>query len=167
MDISFEPVSSEHLSPLADIFNYYVEHSVSLFITEPVSNEEMRAMLFFEDSRYAAFAIIANEKLAGFISIHSHNQRAAYRDTADITLYLAPEYTGIGLGSRAVEFIEKYAEKNGFHVLLASIAGGNTASVRLFEKMDYVKAAHFKELGYKHGQWLDVVWYEKILRKET
>ena len=164
MDIAFEPVSVEQVLPLAEIFNYYVEHSVSLFVIDPISNDEMSAMLFFSDARYAAFAILADKKLAGFISIHNHKQRAAYRDTAEITVYLAPEYTKRGIGSRALGYIEKYAQKNGFHVLLASIAGGNIASVCLFEKMNYIKVAHFKELGYKHGQWLDVLWYEKILQ---
>ena len=193
IDISFEPVRDAHVPLLADIFNHYVEHSAAIFITKPISNDKMRAMLFFEDARYAAFAIftdnalagneftdnalagnefannalagneITDKTLAGFVSIHGHNPRDAYRDTADITLYLAPGYTGRGIGTRAVAFIEEYAKSRRFHALLAGISGVNIASIRLFDKMGYIKVAHFKELGYKHGQFLDVLWYEKII----
>ena len=163
MEIAFEPASAEHVRSLADIFNYYVEHTAAFFILEPLGDEEMRAILFFENPRYASFAIRADKELAGFISLHSHRQRAAYRDTAEVTVCIAPGHTGRGIGLRAVGFIEEYAQNNGFHVLLAGVTGGNTASERLFEKKDYVRVAHFKELGYKMGQWRDVLWYEKIL----
>ena len=163
MTITFEAVREEHVPPLTALFNHYVEHTASLFVTQPIDSGEMRSMLFFEDPRHRAFAVCADGALAGYVSLHSHRPRAAYRDTAEVTLYLAPQYTGRGIGTRAAGFIEEYARKRGFHVLLASIAGGNAASVRLFEKMGYTKAGHFKELGYKHGQWLDVLWYEKII----
>lgn len=163
MTIAFEPMREEHVPPLTAIFNHYVEHSTSLFVTQPIGGDEMRAMLFFEDPRHAAFAVLADGTLAGYVSLHSHRPRAAYWDTADITIFLAPAYTGRGIGPQAIEFIEAYAREQGFHALLASIAGGNTASVRLFEKLGYARAGHLKEIGYKHDQWLDVFWYEKIL----
>ena len=163
MTITFEPVRDEHVRSLTQIFNDYIEHSVSLFILEPIHNDEMRTMLFFEDIRHKAFVILVDHNLAGFISIHSYNPRTAYHDTAEISLYLAPEYTGRGIGTSALKFIEAYAQGQGFHVLLGSIAGENAASIRLFEKLGYIKVGHFRELGYKHGRWLDVVYYEKIL----
>jgi phosphinothricin acetyltransferase len=163
LDIVFEPVNEGHVAPLTDIFNHYIEHSTALFIVDPIGQDEMRPMLFFEDARHKAFAIYVDAKLAGFLSIHAHNKRAAYRDTADISLYLAPEFIRLGIGSRAMDFIEGYAREQGFHVLLGSISGENVGSMGLCEKKGYEKVAQLKELGFKHGRYLDVVWYEKIL----
>jgi phosphinothricin acetyltransferase len=49
------------------------------------------------------------------------------------------------------------------HVLIASICGENTGSIRLFESLRLDKCAHFREVGEKFGRRLDVVYYQKIL----
>ncbi len=49
-------------------------------------------------------------------------------------------------------------------MLVATICGENAASIGVFAKNGYEKCAHYKEVGQKFGQLLDVVAYQKILR---
>jgi phosphinothricin acetyltransferase len=70
------------------------------------------------------------------------------------------------LGGSIVAFLEKTAVSRQIGVILASISGENTASIRLFEKMGYEKCAHYKEVGEKFGRLLDVVDYQKILKSK-
>ena len=63
----------------------------------------------------------------------------------------------------AIRYIEEFAKKQKLHVLVATICGENEASIHLFAKNGYVKCAHYKEVGQKFGQLLDVVAYQKIL----
>jgi len=46
------------------------------------------------------------------------------------------------------------------HVVIGGIALPNEASVRLHEKLGFRKVAHFKEVGYKFGRWIDVGYWE-------
>jgi phosphinothricin acetyltransferase len=92
-----------------------------------------------------------------------HKNREAYDETADVTVYLKNGYTGRGIGSLAIKFIEEYAVRQKIHTLVAGICGENTASIRLFEKNGYRRCAHFKEVGMKLGRRLDVVAYQKNL----
>jgi L-amino acid N-acyltransferase YncA len=50
----------------------------------------------------------------------------------------------------------------GLHAVVGGIVLPNTASVRLHEKLGFVKVAHFKEVGFKFGKWLDVGYWELI-----
>jgi L-amino acid N-acyltransferase YncA len=91
------------------------------------------------------------------------SEREGYGRTAEVSVYLLPEYRGMGLGGRAVVFLEEVARSNGFHALIASICAENTGSIRMFERNGYTKCAHLKEVGFKFERLLDVVDYEKIL----
>jgi len=163
MELTFEPVRDEHVAALREIFNHYVEHSDVVFVTEPVDDAGMREQLFFDDLRYAAFTILVDGREAGYVSLHSFRPRAAYAQTAEVSLYLAPTMTGRGLGSAAQAFIEDYARAWGFHALVGGIVAGNDASIALVERFGYTRVGHFREIGRKRGRWLDMVWYEKLL----
>jgi len=46
---------------------------------------------------------------------------------------------------------------------MSVIALPNEASVRLHEKLGFEKASHFKEVGFKFDQWIDVGYWQKML----
>ena len=51
----------------------------------------------------------------------------------------------------------------GKHVLIAGVDADNAASIGLHETLGFVRVAHFKEVGYKFGRWLDLVFLQRIL----
>src|SRR5438477_399382 len=67
-------------------------------------------------------------------------------------------------GGRALlaDLIER-ARALGHHTILAGISAEQTASVALHDAFGFVKVAHFRELGFKHGQWLDVIYVQLLL----
>jgi len=101
--------------------------------------------------------------LAGFCFFTRFRVKKAYERTAELGVYFKPEFTGKGLGKEAVNFLEKEAAASGIKVLIASISGENSTSIRLAEKMGYQKCAHYQSVGEKFGRVLDVVEYQKIL----
>jgi L-amino acid N-acyltransferase YncA len=99
----------------------------------------------------------------GFCYISQYKKRQAYDRTAEVSLYLKPEYTGMGIGKLALGFLEKVAIEKGISVLIGIISGDNENSIKLFEKQGYDKCAHYKQVGEKFNKILDVVSYQKIL----
>jgi phosphinothricin acetyltransferase len=55
------------------------------------------------------------------------------------------------------------ATANGFHTIIAGIAGENPASVRLHERMGFEVVGMEREVGYKFERWVDVTWMQKML----
>ena len=101
--------------------------------------------------------------MAGFCTLGPFKTRCAYHQTAEMAVYLHHEYTGKGLGATAIDLLEEHARKNGFHVIIVSISQENTASKKLVERKGYEQVAHYREVGFKFGRFLDVVNYQKIL----
>jgi phosphinothricin acetyltransferase len=167
--VQFVPLAPSHVPQALAIYNEYIQTTTVTFHQKPLEAEEFRKLVFFGDSRYAAYAIVDAQtgRLAGYCVLAPYRSREAYRLTAELTIYLLPGYVGRGLGTKAVHLLEEYARGQGFHALLASICGENVASIKLFERMGYQRVACRKEVGYKFGRFLDVVEYEKIISEKS
>lgn len=158
-----EELKEEQLPEIMELYNYYVLNSTATFHARSLTAGEMKELVFFDNPKYKTFAIMDDDNLCGYVLLTQHRKREAYDDTAEVTVYLKPEFIGKGLGSLAVQYIEAVAVKSGIHVLIATICGENDRSIKLFEKNGYFKCAHYQEVGRKFGQLLDVVAYQKII----
>ncbi len=161
--IKFEEIKQKNLQGVLDIYLYYVLNTTATFHAHTVGLKEMERIVYFDKSKYKTFVMTEDGELCGYVILSPYKKREAYNDTAEVAVYLKDNKLGQGLGSLAVKFIEDYARSKGIHVLIATVCGENTRSIRLFEKNGFVKCAHFKEVGQKFGRLLDVVAYQKIL----
>ena len=162
-DITFEPIQEKDLPEVSEIYNHYVLNTTATFHAHKMEVEEYRGMVLFEDDKYVTYVVRDSGATVGYVQLTQHKKREAYDGTAEITVYLKPGLTRRGLGSSAIKFIEGVAREKGLHVLVATICGENAASIGVFAKNGYEKCAHYKEVGQKFGQLLDVVAYQKIL----
>ena len=160
---SMLPVTEQHLPSILTIYNHYVLNSTATFHTHPLSIDEMRSLVLFESKRYKSYAIFHHDCFAGYVLLTQHKAREAYNSTAEVTIYLSPDYTGKGLGRYALCFIEDIARQIGFHALIATICGENAPSLSLFERCGYHRCAHYKEVGWKFDRYLDLIALEKLL----
>ena len=71
---------------------------------------------------------------------------------------------GRGIGSALLASLIEAAENAGFRQMLALITAGQTdASVALHTRAGFVQSGYFESLGYKHGQWHDVIYMQRVL----
>ena len=153
----------EYLGAAATLYNRYVLETTATFHTEPLSEQEMSELLFFDDNRFRSFAILDGGAFFGYLILSAYKCRDAYNTTAEVTVYLDAGHTGKGIGTLALRHAQAYAEANGFHALLGIVCGENAASIKMFEKNGYFRCGLLKEVGVKFGRKLDVVLYEKII----
>jgi phosphinothricin acetyltransferase len=159
----FQEAREGHILELLDIYNYYVINTTVTFHSKSLSEEAMRGIVFFENHKYRTFVILKEDSIIGYVLLTQHKSREAYDKTGEVTVYLRPENVGAGIGSLAIKYIEEFARIMGFHTLIATICGENQKSIKVFEVNGYEKCAHYKQVGSKFNQWLDVVAYQKIL----
>ncbi|MFX1397921.1 MAG: GNAT family N-acetyltransferase [Promethearchaeota archaeon] len=162
-EIFFKELNEEDLSSVQSIYNYYIENSTFTFHTSKISLEELKEFIPIKHSRYKSYLIIEKDDICGYCYLSQFKKRQAYDRTAELTIYLKPNYQGKGIGKKAITFLEKVALKEKIKVLLSIISGENTSSIKLFENQGFVKCAHYKEVGEKFGKVIDVVAYQKIL----
>jgi L-amino acid N-acyltransferase YncA len=164
-DVTFKKAEKGDLDIILDIYNYYILNTTANFYRHPVSREEITQFILIGNEKYQTYLLHKKGEVAGFCFLTQYKKKDAYDHTAEIGVYLRPECVTRGLGSSAVAFLEEAASKKRIRVIVASISGENTGSMKLFEKMGYEKCAHYKEVGEKFGRLLDVVDYQKILGK--
>lgn len=113
--------------------------------------------------KFPWLVIVNNGVVDGFAYASPWRVRSAYRFSVEISVYLAPSSIGRGLGARLYENLLGRLRKLGVHAVIAGIALPNELSIHLHEKMGFRKLAHFEQVGFKNGQWIDVGYWQQLL----
>jgi L-amino acid N-acyltransferase YncA len=150
---------------IARIYNHYVANTVVTFEEQPVRPEEMAARVReVRDAGLPWLVVEVDDEVAGYACASRWKGRCAYRYSAEITVYLDPDQAGKGLGSALYGELFPILRSSGIHVVLGGIALPNEASVALHEKFGMEKVAHFREVGYKLGRWVDVGYWQRTMQ---
>lgn len=148
---------------IAAIYNHYIENTVITFEETPVSAEALAGRIEAVKRLNLPWLVIEdNSAIVGYAYATRWKERIAYRHSAEVTIYLAPDRTSRGLGTQLYRALFD-AIRADIHVLVGVITLPNPASVTIHEKFGMEKVAHFKEVGYKFDRWLDVGCWQKIL----
>lgn len=87
--------------------------------------------------------------------------REAYAWCGEVSIYLAPEIHGRGIGKQMYAVLEEILWRQGYRVIYSLITTENTPSLAFHEAMGYRVTATFPDCGFKFGRWLGIVWMEK------
>ena len=102
-------------------------------------------------------------RVAGFAYGGEWKARKAYAHSVEISIYLSHLHTGKGYGSKLMEALLDEFTRRGTHAVMSGVALPNPSSVALHTKFGFAKCAHFSEVGFKFGKWIDVGYWQKIL----
>jgi phosphinothricin acetyltransferase len=148
---------------LAAIYNYYVEHTVITFEEALVADEEMARRIESVRERYPWLVFANEDTIAGFAYAAPWQSRSAYRYSVETTIYCDHALVGRGVGRQLYAALIDAIRGCSLHCAIAGIALPNAASVALHERLGYRKIAEFQEVGFKHGRWIDVGYWELLL----
>lgn len=150
---------------LAAIYGHHVLNGVGTFEETPPGPEEMTHRLEAVRALHLPYLVAeAEEGVLGFAYAAAFRPRAAYRYTAEDSVYVAPGHMGRGVGRALVGEIVARCEAMGLRQLIAVIGGSeNTASIGLHRALGFELKAVMPAVGFKHGRWVDIVWMQRIL----
>jgi L-amino acid N-acyltransferase YncA len=151
------------------IYNRYVQETSISFEQEPVSAADMAARIAAVQASGLPWIVFDDDAgLAGYAYASLWRARPAYRLSVETTIYLLPARAGAGLGSRLYAHLLERLRAHGCHLAIGGIALPNAASVALHERAGFTKVAHFSEVGFKFGRWVDVgYWQLKLTEDEA
>lgn len=158
------PATTADAESIAAIYNHYVETTAISFEESAVAADAMAGRI--ADVTAASLPWLVAERggqVVGFAYATQWKTRHAYRFSAECTVYLAPEVVGDGLGSKLYTTLFADLRSRGIHVAIGCVALPNAASIALHEKMGMTQVAHFKEVGYKFGRWIDIGYWQCAL----
>ncbi|OIQ26875.1 MAG: GNAT family N-acetyltransferase [Alphaproteobacteria bacterium MedPE-SWcel] len=159
------PARSGDAEAIAALHADGVRHSLATFTTvvrtAPDWGEDIGSglpILVAEDSASGAFL--------GFAALGAFRSGPGYAHTAEHSIYLTEAARGHGVGRSLLIALENLAGSRDIHVLVAAISGANPSAQAFHAACGYREVARLPEVGYKWGQWLDLVLMQKILREE-
>ncbi len=149
---------------IAAIYAPYVQGSTVSFETEPPDAAEMRDRIQACGALYPWFVALGHDGgVAGYAYATAFRARRAYRFAVETTVYLAEGQQGRGLGSALYGRLLPLLEAQGFTQAIAAITLPNEASVRLHERLGFVSAGTYRDVGHKFGAWHSVGLWQRPL----
>jgi L-amino acid N-acyltransferase YncA len=94
-------------------------------------------------------------------------QTSLIRFTVEHSIYVRPDRPKNGIGSGLLESLLVITERKGKHAMIGGIDAENNASVRLHQRLGFEYTGRLKEVGFKFGRWLDLLFVQKILSSGT
>ncbi|MDR0709671.1 MAG: GNAT family N-acetyltransferase [Spirochaetaceae bacterium] len=157
------PVTTNDAAALCGIYNYYIANTVITFEEEELEPAAMEARIRDITGKYPWFVWEEDGELLGYAYAHKWNERAAYRFSAEDSVYLRHDVLGRRLGRQLLGQVIAELRKTNIRVLMSVITMPNERSVALHEGFGFQKAAEFREIGYKLNRWLNVGYWELLL----
>ena len=158
------PASRADAARICAIYNYYVNGTTISFEETPVDAAGMADRI---DDVIAAglpwLVLTEDDAIIGYAYATKWRARPAYRHAVESTIYLDAELAGQGHGMRLYASLLDELRTRGLHTVIAGIAQPNARSVRLHERLGFAKVAHFSEVGFKLGMWIDVGYWQMRL----
>ncbi len=161
--MNIRKVETKDADGIIEIYNYYVTNTHHTFETEPLQAEEM-ALRIEKTSRSHPFLLAEDEgRIVGYAYATQFKLRTAYKHSSEVSIYVKNNVTQKGIGSKLYGKLFEHLHDTHIHTLIAGISLPNDPSIRFHEKLGFKKVAHFKEVGYKLGRWVDVGYWQLLM----
>lgn len=146
---------------IVSIYNHYIANTTITFEEDPVSEDDMKGRI--QESIQSDLPWLIAEKdgeIIGYAYASKWKGRCAYRYSVEVTVYLSKHNKAKGWGSKLYDALFATLKESSIHSIIAGIALPNPSSIALHEKFGMEQVAHFKEVGYKFDQWVDVGYWQ-------
>jgi L-amino acid N-acyltransferase YncA len=149
---------------VAEVYNYYIQNTHHTFETEPLGAEEMQRRIAEIMEHYPYLVAEEDGEILGYAYATRFRMREAYEFSVESSIYVKNDAKQRKIGTQLyVQLFDELAETD-VHAIVAGIALPNDASIIFHERLGFEKVAHFNEVGYKLGRWIDVGYWEMINR---
>ena len=99
----------------------------------------------------------------GYASLSEYRQKEAYASTAELSVYISPDFRRKGAGSALIGAVLDRAKECGtLHSVVSVITAGNEVSEKLHQKFGFAFCGTLHQVGFKHGKYHDIDNFELI-----
>ena len=153
-------------SQILEIFNDAIVNSTALYDYKPRTLEMMEQWFTAKEKGNYPVVGVVDEKntLLGFGSYGTFRNWPAYKYSVEHSLYVHKEHRGKGVGSIVLKELIEHAEQQNYHCMIGGIDAQNAASIALHKKFGFVFCGRINHAGFKFNRWLDLEFYQLILK---
>jgi L-amino acid N-acyltransferase len=162
-EIRVRSATEADLPVIRAIYNHFVLSSTCTFQLEPDTEAERLAWFQGRSDRHPVTVAAVDGEVVGWGSLSRWKDRAAYDRSVEASVYVSADRHRRGIGRVLLLDLLNRARALGHHVVIGGACTEHPASIALQESVGFERVGCFREVGFKFGRWLDVLWLQKVL----
>ena len=155
---------------LLELYAPYVEKTAITFEYDVPTPEEFENRITRTLKNYPYLVADQNGELLGYAYTGPFVGRAAYKWSAEVSIYIKENKRKMGIGKKLCEALESISKAQNILNLNACIGYTETEdeyltnnSMAFHAHMGYTLVGRFHNSGYKFRRWYDMIWMEKLI----
>ena len=162
--VHIRDATEAELPGMLEIYNDVVAASTAIYRDDPMPLADYRAWFRTRTAQdYPVLIAADGASVFGLGSFGDFRAWPGYRFTVEHSVHVRADQRGRGLGSQLVRALIDRAIQRGKHIMIAGVDAENAASLRFHARLGFERVAHFREVGFKFGRWLDLVFLQRTL----
>lgn len=158
-------VKPEDALSILSIYAPYVANTVVSFEIEVPSLEDFKHRIETISQNYPYLVCECDREIIGFAYATKYHERAAYKHSAEVSIYVADAHHGKGIGKALYTKLFENMVKQNLYTAFSGITIPNEKSVALHKSVGFTEIGVCHNIGYKLGNWRSVLYLEKSLRE--
>ncbi len=163
LDMIISTAKQSDYARIASIYNEYIKRGTSTMEERLHDKEDIEKWVKKFSNRERLYVMKKNDVIIGWGIIKKYSDREGYRFAAETAVYLTESELGKGYGSSMKRYLISEARKMNYRHLVAKIFAENEGSIQYNIKLGYTKVGTQKEIGFKNGEWQDIVILQLLL----
>ncbi|HEX3602573.1 MAG TPA: GNAT family N-acetyltransferase [Steroidobacteraceae bacterium] len=151
----------EDLPEILRIYNEIIRNTTAVYREAELSAEQGAA--WFDAKLAGVYPFIVTRDASGITGFGTFGEFRAppcYQHTVEHSVHVRSDCRGLGLGRKLVIELLSLAASMHKHIMVAGVDADNEVSIKLHQSLGFIKVAHFHEVGFKFGRWLDLVFLQ-------
>ena len=166
--MQIRPARASDLEAILAIHNQVVTTSTAIYEDLPSTLEQRQQ---WYDARvaqgYPVLVAVDGQQVIGYATFGEWRSRWGYRFTVEHTVHVDQNWRGHGVGRALLEALLPLARQMGKHTMMGAVDAENQASIRFHERLGFESTGRCRQVGYKFGRWLDLVFMQLILEPDA
>lgn len=154
----------DDLAAVLAIYNDVIHTTTAVYRDDPATLEERREWWQARTAQgYPVLVAVENDAVVGFASFGDFRAWPGYRFTVEHSVHVRADRRGSGVGQALMPPLIARARRLGKHVMMAGVDADNDGSIRFHERLGFERVGHLREVGFKFGRRLDLVFLQLLL----
>jgi L-amino acid N-acyltransferase len=159
--VAYRPATLDDAIDIRNILLFYVDNTCASWrYTTPNDEYYHTWMANHQSPQRPVFVAEWHGQIVGFSSLSDFRTGEGYWPVTENSVYVLPEYQGLGIGQELMKLIIEQGRKAGLKAIVAGIDGENLQSIRFHERFGFYTCGTLKDIGWKQDSWRTLVFMQ-------
>ena len=162
--IEVRDASADDLPAILEIYNDVIATTTAVYRDEPATLDDRR--VWWQGRVAQGYPVLVADDggdVLGFATFGDFRAWPGYRFTVEHSVHVRSACRGRGVGHVLMTALIARGRALGKHVMMAGVDADNTGSLRFHERLGFERVGHLREVGFKFGRRLDLVFLQRML----